>query len=372
MKVVFDFQIFAQQSYGGISRYFMRLSEHLLAMGHDAHVVAPVHINRYLSNLPKQYVCGREFEKYPRRARRLVRWAQKYGSRLKIATLKPDILHETYYRAKPVSTAAKAHVITVYDMIHELFPEEFSPNDPASRYKRAAVQRADHIICISHNTKRDLCRLFNISPDRVSVIHLAYESFPKADPAQSVGDSTRPYILYVGPRGGYKNFQRLLEALASDVQLHSQFDLIAFGGGAFSEAEMQNIQALGFSDGAVRQVSGGDEVLGSLYAGARAFVYPSVYEGFGLPPLEAMAQGCPVVSSNSSSMPEVVGDAGEYFNPLDIEAQASAIRSVVFDDQRRADLIRAGTLRIQQFSWKHCAQETLQVYEGVLRQKASQ
>lgn len=144
---------------------------------------------------------------------------------------------------------------------------------------------------------------------------------------------------------------------------------MAFGGGAFNADELALISTLGFAPQAVRQVGGGDEVLGSLYADAAAFVYPSVYEGFGLPPLEAMAHNCPVVTSNSSSMPEVVGYAGEYFDPLDVEAQSDAICKVVFDAQRRSQLIELGGQRLPMFSWDRCALETQAVYQQVLLDK---
>jgi glycosyltransferase involved in cell wall biosynthesis len=158
-------------------------------------------------------------------------------------------------------------------------------------------------------------------------------------------------------------------AVASKVELKNEFDLIAFGGGAFNKQERALIHKLGFDSSAVLQVSGDDGQLGSLYAKARAFVYPSVYEGFGLPLLEAMANDCPVVTSNSSSMPEVVGNAGEYFDPLKIEEQSSAICRVVFDDHYRGALIEAGRQRLQMFSWKRCALETQAIYQKVLTDK---
>jgi glycosyltransferase involved in cell wall biosynthesis len=161
----------------------------------------------------------------------------------------------------------------------------------------------------------------------------------------------------------------MLKAVSSSPALKNAFDVVAFGGGAFNAAEQEIIAQLGFEPNTVRQLFGGDHVLGQLYAQARAFVYPSVYEGFGLPPLEAMAHDCPVVTSNSSSMPEVVGDAGEYFDPIDIEAQAQAIESVVFDEQRRGQLIAAGRQRLPLFSWERCASETQVVYQKVLATK---
>lgn len=374
MKIAFDHQIFTQQSYGGISRYFVRLAQGLIALGHQADVVAPIHRNRYLKDLPAQHVHGLELERFPRKAVRLFMLANDQLSRFELRNMAADLLHETYYSVQPVSTANRGRVLSVYDMIHEKYPANFSAKDPAVRYKRLAVDRADHVICISHSTKNDLCALFEVPKHKVSVVHLGFEKFdqrPDAGLPWLAGKEDRPFLLYVGSRGGYKNFDRMLKAVAARAALKNAFDVLAFGGGAFNATEQALITTLGFALNAVRQVEGDDAVLGSLYAQARAFVYPSVYEGFGLPPLEAMAHDCPVVTSNSSSMPEVVGNAGQYFDPLDIDAQAEAICSVVFDEQRRSELIALGRQRLPLFSWERCALETQAVYQKVLQAKGA-
>lgn len=372
MNVIFDHQIFTQQSYGGISRYIVRLAQGLLALGHQAEVVAPIHRNRYIKELPSGRVHGIEFEFFPSKTGRLIGLVNDQLSKLKIRNLGADLLHETYYSAKPVSSAAKGRVITVYDMIHEKFPAGFSARDPAFKYKRLAVARADHVICISQSTKRDLCEIFDVPENKVSVVHLGFDKFNQQSdvrPALLVGKTKRQFLLYVGSRGGYKNFVGMLKAVAACPILKNAFDVIAFGGGAFTATEQSIIKSLGFSPQTVHQMSGGDDVLGSLYSQACAFIYPSVYEGFGLPPLEAMAHSCPVITSNSSSMPEVVGNAGQYFDPLDIEAQAEAISSVVFDEQRRRELIALGQQRLSLFTWERCALETQTVYQQLIQAK---
>jgi len=369
MKILFDHQIFTQQSYGGISRYFVRLAQGLLSLGNQIDVVSPIHCNRYLKDLPKPHVHGIELDHFPPKTGHLSMMANHHLSKFLLRSSSSEILHETYYSAKPVFPSAKGRVITVYDMIHEKYAAKFSPKDPAIKYKRLAVERADHVICISNSTKRDLCELFNIPDHQVSVVHLAYEKFEAQPIDAEQPNELRPFLLFVGSRWGYKNFERFLRAVAISPALKTGFDVVAFGGGAFTSTEQALIQELRFGPHQVRQVGGNDAVLGRLYAQARAFVYPSVYEGFGLPPLEAMAQDCPVISSNSSSMPEVVGDAGAYFDPLDIEAQAQAISSVVFYDQRRNALIAAGRKRLSLFSWERCALETQAVYQKALLTK---
>lgn len=370
MKIVFDHQIFAQQSYGGISRYFVRLAQGLLALGEHVDVVAPVHRNKYLKDLPKSSVHGLELERFPPKTGRLANLANHYLSQHKLRNTEPDILHETYYTSNPIITAASGRVITVYDMIHEKYPADFSLRDATINNKRLAVDRADHVICISHSTKNDLCAMYELPQDRVSVVHLGFEKFVALpmDTGSQVKE-LRPFLLYVGSRGGYKNFERMLKAVSLSPAIKNALDVVAFGGGPFNAAEQAIIDQLGFEPNSVRQVAGGDGVLGQLYAQALAFVYPSVYEGFGLPPLEAMAHDCPVVTSNSSSMPEVVGDAGAYFDPIDVEAQAQAIESVVFDERRRSQLIASGHQRLPMFSWERCASETQAVYKKVLATK---
>lgn len=370
MKIVFDHQIFCQQSYGGISRYFIRLSQGLLALNEDIEVVAPIHRNRYLKELPDSLVNGVELKRFPPKTSRLALLLNHYLSILKFQNLAVDVLHETYYSAKSVCPQNTGRVITVYDMIHEKYSSNFLPNDPAIKFKQSSIDRADHVICISQSTKNDLCALFDVPTDKISVVHLGFDKF-QISPSkhESIRCISRPFLLYVGSRGGYKNFESLLKAVALNPSLKNTFDVVAFGGGEFTADEQFLISRLGFSLKSVRQVGGGDEVLGLLYRNASAFVYPSLYEGFGLPPLEAMAHDCPVVTSNSSSMPEVVGNAGAYFDPLIIEEQSQAIEKVVFDNNYRDSLIHSGRKRLPLFSWERCALETQAVYKKVLANK---
>ena len=363
MRVLFDHQIFTVQRYGGISRYFSRLAEALPGQGVAADIVAPIHQNQYLKELRQTQVHGYGFKRFPPRTGRIVTLMNQWFSNRVARRLNPDVIHETYYASSPLEVRARVRVTTVHDMIHEKFAHEFAPNDPTARNKREAVNRADHVICVSHSTKRDLCELYNVSPDKVTVVHLGFETLSSSYAADDrIAQDTKPFLLYVGARYGYKNFAQFLKAVAMKTVLKETFGIVAFGGGAFSTEEQATIRSLGFRDGAVKQVGGADEILGSLYSQAAAFVYPSRYEGFGLPPLEAIACDCPVVTSNKSSMPEVIGPAGEYCDPNSAESIADAIEKVVFDEQRKAELVKLGRERLQLFSWRKCALETASVY----------
>ena len=166
----------------------------------------------------------------------------------------------------------------------------------------------------------------------------------------------------MGSRDGYKNFSGLIKAVASSSLLMRDFDVITVGT-RFSTVEKNLISSLGFANNQVKRISYlTDMKLAQFYRNAAAFIYPSLYEGFGLPPLEAMSAGCPVVCSNTGSMPEVVRNAGVYFNPLDIEEMRNAIERVVFSEDLKNQLVTLGYENIKKFSPSKCASKTLEVY----------
>jgi glycosyltransferase involved in cell wall biosynthesis len=250
-------------------------------------------------------------------------------------------------------------------MIHELFASEYPVDDKTSKLKEIATKRADHIICISENTRRDLLDIFDLPEDKVSVVYLGFDSLV-LDTATLEHKEGKPYLLYVGQRWGYKNFDGFLKAYASSSFLRSHFDVICFGGGTFTAAELSFFVSLGLSNCQVSQVSGSDSKLASIYSNAALFVYPSLYEGFGIPPLEAMSLGCPVACGNNSSIPEVAGNAAEYFDANNPESIRVALEHVLNSSARREQLIKLGNLRCAEFSWQRCANETLGVYRSLI------
>lgn len=363
MRLAFDYQAFHLQSYGGVSRYFARLAQGLLDSDHKVGIFAPVHRNSYLGDLPPGVVHGRHVSRYPARTARLLATYNRIRASLSMARWTPDLVHETYYSPAPASHA-KPTVVTVFDMIHELYPADFPQSDSTSRYKRLAVERADHVICISESTRNDLIRLFGVPERKASVVLLGFDpSLAHQTGSAYRTPSGRPFILFVGLRRGYKNFDGLLKAVGSSPRLRADFDIVAFGGGSFTPSELDAIAAAGLSAEQAIQVGGDDHFLGKLYGAARAFVYPSLYEGFGIPPLEAMAHACPVICSNTSSLPEVVGKAAELFNPADDDALRAAIERVAYSDDGIARLCSLGEERVRRFSWRKCADDTLRIYE---------
>ncbi|MFL5618864.1 MAG: glycosyltransferase family 4 protein [Gemmatimonadaceae bacterium] len=365
MHIVYDHQIFSTQEYGGISRYVVELARQLDdADNTRATILAPVHMNAFLRFHPPAGVVGAYAPPYPRtaRVRRLVNDAL---SRAWLRMHRPSVIHETYYRRDSLATNRIPSVVTVYDMIHERFAYLFPGSDPTARDKAAAVQRAGAVICISEQARRDLLDLLPVSAEKVSVVHLAHS--PRPTPLAGYAVELRdPYLLYVGHRRAYKNFSTLLQAIAASEPLRRGFRLVCFGGGSFTPAEWEMARALGFDADSLVHLEGRDERLASLYSHAAALVYPSLYEGFGIPILEAMGYGCPVACSATSSLPEVGGDAAEYFNPTSPEDMAAAIRRIV-DSSSHADALRSrGLQRVTLFSWSRCARETRSVYERLL------
>jgi glycosyltransferase involved in cell wall biosynthesis len=360
MRVTFDHWAFSTQPFGGVARYFAELAHRLQAHGEcDVRVLAPLYQSHYLRQLDPRVVTGA----YWRPIRRTGRIRQTINDALTRTALRyrePDIIHETYYRAGGMAPAGVKTVLTVYDMIHERLPGYFPPGDPTTARKAAAVRRADRVICISESTRADLLEFHPEAESKAVVIPLASSFDPGAcDDAPSIVDG--PYLLYVGDRRGYKNFPRLLEAFALAGELLPDVRLVCFGGAPFTVREEEEIERLRLR-GRVLRLAGDDGVLGRLYRHATALVYPSLYEGFGMPPLEAMSLGCPVLCSHTSSLPEVVGDAAALFDPADAQSIAAAIIGVATSSERIAELRRRGYARRGEFGWDRCVNETLALY----------
>jgi glycosyltransferase involved in cell wall biosynthesis len=339
------------------------LCNELHNMDQSVKISGLIHINQHLREAEPGIHHSREVSRIRSKLRHITNTINHASERRSIKKFAPHIIHATYYNPIKTDHGCAKSVITVFDMIHELYPEQMSTDKGISESKRKAVLSADHVICISESTQRDLCRLIDINPSKTSVVHLGFNTATHNPP--NCLENRRPYLLYVGNRSGYKNFTSTLNAFGRSLAIKDNFDLIAFGGGKFSGDELKAAAKAGIEPTKLIHASGSDDVLFSLYQGASAFVYPSLYEGFGLPPLEAMSLNCPVVCSNTSSLPEVVGTAAELFDPLDVESQTRALEKVLFDADRQEELARLGSERIKLFSWRRCATETLSCYKQI-------
>ncbi len=362
LKIVYDHQIFWCQKYGGISRYIYELATHLFdSDACDVKILALAYVNEYLKKLKPGLVVGFPVPIIPKTGR-VIKTFNSELSKILLKSNPPDILHNTFYYPEKLAPKGTRVVTTVHDMTDE----KFYPENPMCQRKSESVRQADHIICVSENTKKDLIEILDVAPNKVSVVYHGY-SFKVEQNYQPDVKNYHPYILYIGDRKGYyKNFQRLLQAYASSSQLRNCFNLVCFGDGKFSHNELSLINKLGIPEDKIVQVSGDDIALSNIYRGASVFVYPSLYEGFGIPLLEAMSLRCPVACSNTSSMPEVAGNAAEFFDPYETESIADAIEKVLYSPERAQNLVTLGLERIKRFSWKVCAEQTRLVYSALL------
>lgn len=365
--IAFDHQAFVMQSYGGISRYFTRLAQRLSHQQVNPRIICPWHRNYYLSQISEEIHAGKFFKDFPPKTASLINLYNSYRFGRFVVDRRPKIIHQTYYASNFWLPKDIPKIITVYDMNHELFPEMFLSSDTTSINKRVAVERADHIICISRSTQKDLIDTYGVAENKTTVVHLASDLRETAlTTSEDFSGSEKQFLLFVGQRGGYKNFGNFISAIATSKNLMADFDIICFGGGKFSAAERELIARSGFDAGQVKQLGGDDAILNKLYVSARAFVFPSTYEGFGLPILEAMSQGCPVLCSNTSSLPEVGGVAAQYFDPNDLDDIAATVERCVYSDSTLRSASTAGVERSRDFSWERCAEETFGVYSNYL------
>ena len=346
------------QKFGGISRYFIELANSINDSSSNntkVKIFDGFHRNNYLSkvddNLKKSCIHVPDFKG----AGFVLPLLNKVFFPIRSFS-EIDIYHATYYNFPKNLPKNIPKFITVYDMIHELYPSNFLKRDKTVELKAKALKEADHILAISNNTKNDLIEIYDLDPKKITVTYLGVDHFKKITyPKKDKGN----FLLYVGPRNGYKNFFNLLKAfkvLRSDYLL--DVEIIAFGGGPFSKEEKYLISSLGLENDCVKQVSGSDKMLKKLYSTASVFVYPSLYEGFGIPPLEAMANGCPVAASKTSSVGEILGDSAALFNPLEISDITEKIKSILVSDDIGNEYVKKVLILLKNINGKNV--QTLQ------------
>jgi len=288
---------------------------------------------------------------------------------------RPDLYHAPHY-VLPAGVRCPS-VVTIHDCIHLMFPQ-YLPNRLAYAYARAqmwsAARRSDCILTVSEASKRDILHLFNVRPEKIVVVYNAIDSHFANTPSEEAVTRVREryqldhkFVLYVGNIKPHKNLVRLIEAFdelrrgdLEDLKLLIIGDQIsrlpALRRAVHRHKLHKQVRFLGYV---------GDDQLAILYRLASVFVFPSLYEGFGLPPLEAMASGTPVVTSNVSSLPEVVGDAAVLVNPYDVDAIVDGLRRVLTDPVLAADMRRKGIERAREFSWERSVAKTWAVYQTI-------
>jgi glycosyltransferase involved in cell wall biosynthesis len=290
--------------------------------------------------------------------------------------MKLDLYHATHY-VLPVVVPCKS-VVTIHDIIHLLYPE-FLPSRLAFFYAqrmiRSTLSRTDRVLAVSQNTRSDLLEYFDADGHSIEVVYNGVDAV--FHQRLSAEDLTRwqrqlgiapPYLLFVGNPKPHKNLDNVIQAYAKAQAIHAfEADLVCVGGGP--EADLRTRQRAESAGVANRirllgQVA--DEALPAIYQGATLFLYPTLYEGFGLPVVEAMASGVPVITSNTSALREIGEGYAHLVNPLDVEALARAIAHEMADPQHRASLAELGMRRAREFSWERTAKRTMAVYRSVL------
>lgn len=360
MKLLFDNQIFYSQNFGGISRYFCNLFTEFKNINPDISISLPIlhHQNQHLKEVESLIEKSESTKNF-----RLFRNYQKENNNLLTKTINEqnyDILHATYYDVNLMKLKKdKPLVITIHDMIHEIYPEFFSLKDNVANYKKEMAMKADKIITVSENTKNDLLKFIKLDEKKIEVIPLA-SSFKNV--VKKTNKSK--YILYVGNRTIYKNFYFMVSSIVDILKENVDLNLLCFGQD-FSKKEIKFLENLGVQD-KVKVIGKNDQDLINLYSNALAFIMPSYYEGFGIPILEAMSCGCPVIASNQSSIPEVAADSAFYFDAKDAKSIKYAVDKVISDEELRKNLAAKGYERNELFSWNKTANKTLQIYNSLL------
>jgi glycosyltransferase involved in cell wall biosynthesis len=351
----------------GIGTYTRNLLRHLARLDCDTEYVLLCHP----ADLGVAAQLGRNF-------RGVLEAAPNYSLREQIHVPwvlrreRPDVFHSPHY-VLPTATRC-ASVVTIHDCIHLMFPQ-YLPGRAAYAYARAAMwsaaRRSHRILTVSEASKRDIMRFFNVPADKVVVVYNAIDERFRTVPAEEDIERVREryqlhsgFVLYVGNIKPHKNLVRLIEAFDQlrqrgfdDMKLLIIGDEIsklpALRRAVHTHKLHKHVRFLGYLP---------DETLAVLYRLAAVFVFPSLYEGFGLPPLEAMACGTPVVTSNVSSLPEVTGDAAVLVDPYDVESIVAGIERVLTDPDLRERLKARGIARAREFSWEQSVARTRELY----------
>lgn len=349
MRVLYDDQIFSAQKIGGISRYFYEL----IKRNQNA-IISFI----YTENFYLKKTFNLKFNK-------MIKHYLKKINKFKIKRLLIkndfDIFHPTYYNNYFFKYLKKPFVITVHDMIHEIYADTYFKDDvDTTRLKKELCEKANGIIAISEQTKKDLISFFNIEPNKIKVIY--HGSNLKKEIKEI--NLPKKYILFTGSRGLYKNFNLFIESISS-LLLEDENLYLVCTGTHFSEEEKNNLTNLKIEN-KVYQILANDDEMYTIYHNAKCFVFPSLYEGFGIPILEAWESECPLILSNASCFPEIANDAGEYFDPLNKKSIEKAIKNVLYNEKRKQELIFKGKERLKQFSWDKTYEETISFYEEIL------
>ena len=362
-RIAFDNHVFRMQKRGGASRYYLELANYLQnSENFEAKILAPIHFSEML-NLDPIFSKRNLYLKHSGNNLGIASFinslSDSFTGKL-INKYKPGLVHETYYKSKALWNKSIPSVCTILDLTREII----DGNNQKLDRKIETAERAAKVICISENTRRDFLNFAPWLAEKTVVVPLGCSKiFFEGHNSRSGFD--KPFILYVGQRGGYKNFSFLLQAISSLNGFRGNFELIAFGGGKFTRTEVEEIEQLGLT-AVVKHAFGDDKTLSTYYKSAVCFVYPSLYEGFGIPILEALASGCRVICSATSSFPEVGLELVQYFDPRDVQSLCAEIRNVLQSEIISEDWKGRAYAHALDFTWEKVGYKTVNEYLKIL------
>lgn len=384
MKVLYDYQAFTMQYFGGVSKCFCELISHFPDnVEAEIGIVQSDNVHLRQSGLcSKLQPVGMDIHKFRKlydfhgNCRlysnmnfffRFLPTAENLNKQKSIKILKSgdyDVFHPTFFDDYFLPYLNdKPFVLTVHDMMPEIFPQYFGKNDMQIKGKKKLVDKSSAIIAVSRQTKNDLIDILKVPENKVTVI---YHGGPQKEVITDDPIIKVPYFLYMGTRNAYKNFDRLVIAFSQVAECHKDVLLVCTGGD-FDAAEMRLLQKYGVEDRAVHLFASEKDVK-NLYAFAKAFIYPSLYEGFGMPILEAFAYGCPVLLNKKSCFPEIANDAGVFFRDdndfSDLREKMEAVLD--WDDEKRKLIIQRGYERLAFFRWEESSRQLLAVYHSII------
>lgn len=363
-RILFDNQVFSWQKVGGISRYFVELIQHLdsdiqvdLPLIYSNNIYLKHQNNKTLERFLSKDFFGRD------RVINLLN-TKKVEHFLKCGNF--DIFHPTYFDPYFLKyLEERPFVLTIHDMIPENFPENFPNSEQLFANKKLLAHKANKIVSISGATKKEILKYYpDIDEQKIEIIYHGSNFTQNTDFSNINLKIPDNYILFVGQRGGYKNFERLLNAFRTVNSSFKDIFLVCAGSG-FTNEELTLFKEFGLEDKIIHFFSSDNE-LQFLYHRAKCFVFPSLEEGFGLPILEAMATRCPIICSDIICFREIAEDAAFYFNPLSIESIASSIIQILEDNDVRNNLVRKGSLRINDFNWQKSADQLSMLYKSMI------
>jgi glycosyltransferase involved in cell wall biosynthesis len=370
MKILYDGEIYSIFRHGGVIRYFQHLIAGLPAS--DTPVLLGNQVPEILPEHPRLEVVVKSHPWVASPFKPVRKWLDRGYCQRKWQEIEPDLIHPTYFNE--VARGRYRHrrvplVLTIYDMIHERFPAQVDPRGRHSEKKRLAVQQADHLVCISETTRQDLVERFGVAEEKTSVTLLGVDDvfFAAHDPAAELAakPNALPCFVFVGRRDRYKNFHLVLSAFqqlklsSPGCQLPFQLQVL---GAPFVEAENLLLDQLALQDDVQWQPVHSDQTLREWYQRSIGLIYPSLWEGFGLPLLEALAAGTCVVASDIPVFRELVGDGFEPFDPHSAESLVAALLRIHRDPLARQARIQAGCRQLPRYRWEHTVAATRDVY----------